>query len=497
MVHMEGSRVDVFDYIAEQIARLRDLNPKAWEDETTQDTIVKPPDLDESIAALFESNLSLYNTKELLRYGISCEAVSAISQWPYYDSYICMVEVLAKLSRNLPYRDIIKRSPKVKQRGGFEALNGNAEATGLQIVPRVPSIHDDLSPAEESEQPHSKAKHWASERSRGINQELANIMCIETRALQLQSYQFQVMHHIIERDFFPAGKKELLIGVSPLVKGDFLDVAYETRQDGADRRNFFHVKGLKNSGIVKAKMEATVLAACERKVDILIFPEILGSEEIVSQEFIDYVAQLAEEKGLPMPSVILWPTWWHNFRNELYVTDGSGDLICRQQKQYPFKYTDPVTAVSYAEDLQNIERVIHVIHIPQVGRLTLPICRDYLEPGYVHLMADSLESTFLLCPSYSKGKTQFDLTSPGEIKYGCFTVWINTCAARCNDVSCPEYVGLVSGPPAEGEYIRHLEPKCGGTCDEKLACLFLVHISMDHEANISCKHTYDEGVYPC
>ena len=498
----ENSYVNIFDFIAERIYHVHMLNPEAYESEDFRKTIVQPGDLDDEVSALFDAHPCLKNSRTLIRRGIPCDTATAICGWKHNGNFSYVYEFLLRLTRKIPVNDIIRYSTKVKEKCGFEALNNNVGETGIQITLKVKSINDPLEPAWEASEQDGAAgdqsgggKHWATERLPGINEDLSNVMYIELNDLEIKGARYKVVHHIVDRDFFAGGKKELVVGVSPLARDDFLEPSYEVRDEGGGPRRFFNVTGLKKADLVQDKIIAAAMEACDQGVDILMYAEMFGSRETVSEDFVKRMSDLADEAGLPMPSLILLPTWWHDHCNELYVMDGSGALVSQQQKQHPFVYTDDETGEGYAEDLQVTKHTVHVIHIPGLGRLTFPICRDYLQPEYLRLMAESLRSTFLLCPSYSRGKTQFDLTSSGEIKYGCYTVWINTCAATHDKASCPGYVGLVSGPLAEGDYIKRLEPACGGECGGRQdACLFVIRISMDHLASISYTHVHGSNV---
>lgn len=493
-----------YNLVAELICHLRQLDCSAYKSQDVRNTIREPDDLDSEVSLLFEQHPCLRDGKGLVSRGVPPETVAAIRSWKNDKSFIHVLEFLVRLTRVMRLEDILC-SPHVRTlESGFSTLNDNEEETGLQIIPRVRTINDLLDPAAGGEDPNEPAeqqggpgangKRWATERLPGINDELSHLYYIEKDQLQIGGEPCTVQHHIVGKDFFAGNKKEFVIGASPMVRGDFLEIAKETRSEGNGTRGFFGVTGLKEADVVQDKLQAAILEACRRDVDILIFPEMLGSGEVLGRDFFDRVEELAADEGLPMPSLILFPTWWHDHRNELHVMDGAGGTSCVQQKQYPFVYTDE-DGCSYAEDLQNGERVIHVVHVPGLGRLTFPICKDYLQEEYRRLMAETLRSTFLLCPSYSPGKTQFDLAAPGQIQYGCYTVWVNTCAANPLSGSSPEYVGLVSGPLAEGKYIHRLEPTCGGICGGgEDACLFVIRISMDRLANISYTHVHHMAV---
>ena len=227
------------------------------------------------------------------------------------------------------------------------------------------------------------------------------------------------------------------------------------------------------------------------------YPEMLGDASMFDStgNVSSFFAQLQEEAEAAEysgPAIILPPTWWHDKRNQLHVIDGSGGTICVQEKQNSFLYPDDKTKREYLEDLRGTPPVVQVLHVPYIGRITFPICKDYLVVAYRELLARVLRSTLMLCPSYSKGKFSFHISAPAELEYGCYSLWINTCSALPEEEAPPDYVGLIAAPNTD--FACSLKPQCKGQCGSADdPCLFLVEINRTGSAP---RITVREHIHP-
>lgn len=495
-----------FNVEAEWICHLRALDENMFFQHDLRKTFLPPQDLDKEVGELFQKLPYLSDGKLMIRFGVPQDEKKIVQQWIHYSDFTYMLHFLSAFTGKLSNEIIFASSyfysithtaeGKTKE---FESLNSNTEETGLLILPLVKTINDPLDPAREdssttseTEKPNTEKlkKHWATDRIPGIQVELAHTFYINKKDLEYSNHQYGVLHSVLQRHIFPENKKTLRIAVCPLAHKDILCMETYYKNVEKKEQGLCCADGLKNEDFVYDRIQAAFLTAGKERADIIIFPEMLGNEKIISQRFFAQIKEAMRSRGYPMPGLTLLPTWWHQNQNELYVMDASGKLLCTQQKQVPYIFEDK-DSISYAEDLRNPERVIHVVHIPDVGRFAFPICKDFLEEEYIRIMLRQLRTTFLLCPSFSPSKTQFDLTAPGVIKYGCYTIWCNTCAAYYLSEKPPAHVGLIAGPQAFEETMKVLCPNCEGNCgDESNACVFLVEISMDHTATITYRHIY-------
>ena len=491
-----------FNLIAAWISHLRKLNQDLFYQIQNEDkTFLRPQTLHTDVDALFKQLPEIDSAEEdggarLIRHGVPRDEIDTVQKWEFFHSFFHMLVVLARLDERLTKVKTMSswdlcriNQTKTGEIAEFESLNSNAEETGFLILPLVDTLNE---PPEETQTVNKR--HFAMDRHPGIQISLSNTFYVDREELVCNGRTYRVRNTILARHVFPENKQVLKLAVSPLARGDFLRLATRTEQRGGKTQNLVSVEGLKNSAFVHTRIRAACMEAGRRKADILIFPEMLGDSCSTGSEF--FYHDIKETmRGVPMPGLILLPTWWHDRRNELFVRDAGGALLCRQQKQtrYVFEAQD---GRRYAEDLQKPKPVIHMVHIPGVGRFAFPICRDFLDTQYIGLLLETLRATFLLCPSYSPKKTQFDLTAPGARQYGCYTVWCNTCAAIGEPPIPPAYVGVADGPRGPGTPEILLKPQCGGDCgDGNSPCVFLVEIQMKHFADMKCVHICRNGVH--
>lgn len=486
-----------FNVEAEWICHLRTLDKILFYQPDLRKTLRLPSDLEDEVEALFQTLPHTCDGKFLIRYGIPPDEKLAVQQWVHYSDFLYMLRFLGRYTEKLRCNWILSSSyffSITHEKDGtpkeFESLNSNAEETGLFILPKIQTIHDPLTPAAEEATVKGQKKHWATDRIPGIQDELSHTFYVDMNELMYKGHRYRAAHSVLQRHMFPEGKKHLRIAVCPVAHKDLLRIRTYDEESRTGDRGLCSAEGLKCPQFVHDKIRGAFLRACGENVDFLVFPEMLGDETILNPAFFSEIREEIRNSGYQMPGLILLPTWWHDHQNELYVLDASGKRLCIQQKQTAYLFEDE-TGAQYAEDLREPEQVIHMVHIPDVGILAFPICKDFLEDEYVRMMLRQLRATFLLCPSYSPYKTQFDLTAPGVIQYGCYSVWCNTCAAYYKSSRVPNHIGVVTGPQESLETMRLLSPACGGSCgDEEHACIFLVEISMDRSGSISCRHIY-------
>lgn len=261
-----------------------------------------------------------------------------------------------------------------------------------------------------------------------------------------------------------------------------LKVCYDYEKIPGGKQRLFSVNGFENPERIHERLRAAFLQACRESVDILAFPEMLGDAQLLSPDeeysrMFDAFAQEAEDEGLPTPFLIIGPTWWHDHSNEAHVFTNVSDRVCVQQKQ--FSFNDSSKSGNPREDLREPRREVEVIHIPKLGRLTISICKDLLTDDYRDLLMRTLRSTICICPSFSPGKTKFDLQAPRDRGYGCYVLWMNTCSAYEKNEPIPAYIGLISSP-VPGLSEQYFVPRCYGRCGgDSNVCLFTVKLSLD------------------
>lgn len=476
-----------YDFVAELISHSRKLNPGFFFNPASRESVKEEEDWTKAVDELLTKYPELADTRELCTFGIGPKTVNAIRSWKHYGDFFYVLTLLQRITRTMKWETIVDSSyVAVKNREGFEALNDNAEETGVYLFPRVSSLPIDG-------RAKSTPKQWLSRFSCGINQELSNICYFLKEDLVIEGQQYKVCHHIYQ-NFFMEGSTKLTIASSPLLCDAELDLSCITSLRAGENQRIFSVKGIKNLNRVLRRSRATFLEACRTGADILLFPEMLGNARLFFpgldfSKTISVWIEAAEAEGYPVPRLIVGPTWWHDQRNELYVLSNTGQRLFVQNKQFSFSYTPKGESKPYLEDLCISAPTIHVLHIPGLGRMVFPICVDFLHPKYTEFLVQKLYANMLLCPSYSPSKTLFSLSSASYLPYGSWVFWINSCSAPCaNGKGLPEYVGTVSSVREDGafetQYLCVPSECCCGKDDE--CCLFLQDIDLQTgEAHIT------------
>lgn len=130
--------------------------------------------------------------------------------------------------------------------------------------------------------------------------------------------------------------------------------------------------------------------------------------------------------------------------------------------QYPYSYEHQAfeNEGNLSGKIEDIEPDNHicVLHMPDVGRITFPICAD-----------------LILCPSFSKGFDAFiKLTNIGMAS-GCRIIWCNSCAVwhlydknkegvfHESDICCTGVSGARNYFPAKPE-VKCIKGQCADSC---------------------------------
>ncbi len=231
----------------------------------------------------------------------------------------------------------------------------------------------------------------------------------------------------------------LVIGVSPVTNKNVL----ETEENYIDNEWRFDVKGLKDEQLIKEKVFDILKEAIEKKVDILIFPEMLGTDDLV-KDVCDYL----ETDGNGYPKFTVLPSIWKNNKNESVVVDSIGDVVFRQNKHERYFYEKSIKEgeeekIKVWENITS-DKNIYILHWKGIGRIVVAICKDYIQTGYTDYLIQKLHATLILSPSFSTGSYGFQTTvSRGQI-YDCNTAWVNTCAAFKKDSESDENSNMIA-----------------------------------------------------
>ena len=287
-------------------------------------------------------------------------------------------------------------------------LNANREATGVGLLPKCSCVWE--------------RKHRLSHSYSRLDNYLFHFLLLENRVLD----ELVDVHFFLKPDFFPRFEKsgELKIAASPLSldRGfrmdfyeknsvDYFGITYNGNQNAAE------------NGLIWEK----IITAAANECDIAVFPEVMGNPDTVE----DIRGRLAAlDPGLreTMPSLIILPSVWNagTHMNTVTVLDRSGNILCRQNKQVPYRMSKD--GRDYLEDIRT-SQVISIFHYEGIGRIAILICKDFLLTDYMEKLMRSFKLSLIIVPSFSTGsydfRQSFDLCAHDD----CNVVWINTCAA--------------------------------------------------------------------
>lgn len=171
------------------------------------------------------------------------------------------------------------------------------------------------------------------------------------------------------------------------------------------------------------KIIKIIQKACEESVDILIFPEMLGSIKI--NDKIKNTLNELSFSGQRTPLLVIAPSVWENNKNELSVFSNIGQKLLTQQKIASYIHLED--GVKYKEALNKTSE-INVLHIEGLGRLTFPICKSFISPIFKSI-TEVVKPLLILCPSYSTSHHSFETKANAFASTDCNVVWCNCCRA--------------------------------------------------------------------
>jgi hypothetical protein len=373
---------------------------------------------------------------------------------------------------------------------GFSQLNSecSAKETGYLLLPDLGTFGDE-NKINKTTTPFEKIL-------------LKDLIVLQSSGLQTSNGQYYEVRNLLPMSYSHGNTYPqngiLRIAVSPVCdkwmlkdrpivkKGNFGTLEYCFANDGIIDENHIH-----------SRVNAAYQKACEQKAHILVFPEMYGTELLSMNA--DSVIDNANQEAAPL---VVMPSLWIKNENVSYVQDDSLSVLFGQHKFAPFLYNADSSRYQAPslEDLQNKEHVVYLYHIPDVGRVCICICKDFLMDSYRRMLSETLEASIILIPAFTPVIEHFT-NCMGELRHaGSYGIFINCCAAVCNrsgqytPVSANQAVGAVSLTKAISEEhdnsFRLLFPECGGNCGESASCcLFIIEITS--EGNIITEHIYE------
>lgn len=261
--------------------------------------------------------------------------------------------------------------------------------------------------------------------------------------------QYKIRNHILDPGIYgvcPDIQRELFVtaGLSPISKNIVLDVQTYEEKTAEYESNYFTVEPLNSKSVkdVKQILKKVLQDADQDEVDFLVFPEMLGTESMIRE-----LASELEKAPLRNIKFFVAPSVWekeekHNNTNTSYVINYEGNLLFGQDKLKPFpmKWDKNI----YMEDIKRCD-TIHIIHCSGYGSIAVPICRSELDEVVKDILVRRLNVKLLLCPSWSTGSYEFEISIMSGAERCCNTVWCNTCSALTDKKADEKVIGIITG----------------------------------------------------
>lgn len=216
----------------------------------------------------------------------------------------------------------------------------------------------------------------------------------------------------------------LRVGFSPLSRHLNLNVSEYYK----DNIRYFSVDSSENSEKVKQLVLSVLEDAKKEKVDILLFPEMIGSSGLVDA-VTEHLENYYADEGEEYPSLIFLPSIWENHQNYVVVLTRDGERICAQKKQYPYDGPVELGQEAAIEDIDP-DKILYLIHCRGLGRIAVMICKDFLMEEYLELVLQILKARLILVPSMSTGEYDFKTHANVCEHSDCCVIQCNCCSAE-------------------------------------------------------------------
>lgn len=335
----------------------------------------------------------------------------------------------------------------------INSLNNNVSETGIILLPRCKCAWE--------------REHRLIQNGIELIHIMDNLYYIEAdengELESIQGEKFQIQNFLVKKSFFKQAfdRGYLKVGFSPVTKEDCIKESVKINEVDGGRKFSVELDADKKTFLMK-RIERIMDEAKEQDVDIMIFPEMLGSDEINNFIKEKLMNSFGEKE---YPSLVIAPSVWKNKRNTCSIFSHLGDIIAEQDKQYPFFWKKEAAY----EGIEPI-RKIAIFHCNGIGRIAIIICADALSHEFKKILYEKLKISFLIIQSYSSGYYDFELAKSYSSNFDVAGIWINSCSALEKDNKC---IGL-GFQFGKKEYVQNEKKyyRCNcEMCEER--CLFM------------------------
>lgn len=293
----------------------------------------------------------------------------------------------------------------------YTALNSNSEETGILIIEKV------------------RCKWEHTEIRNSFEAVLKNFYYVDCFALK----NITTINYAFDSSLAFDNKNILKLAISPVTKEKTVEFStpYERKNEKTNaNQKLFRVERVINENSITERVLNNILKAGENHVDVLVFPEMLGT-----QCMLDKIKENLLGKEREIPLIIVFPSIWKKTDNDEMNQNQSsvflqGEELFQQKKYADFKYLSNGTCVY--EDInrkRDEEKIIHILHIEDIGRICVIICYDYLEEQNREGIVKNFHPTLICSPSFSTGSFDFRILAQHNFSRNCNWIWCNTCSA--------------------------------------------------------------------
>ncbi len=290
-------------------------------------------------------------------------------------------------------------------------------------------------------------------------------------------------------------RRELRIMVSPVTGEKAVEITEPYTKSGSQ---FTAVKSIRSEteNRIKEKALNILKQAAAEEADILVFPEMLGTEAIAESIMLELENRetIVDNK---FPALTMCPTIWKDHVNYCRVLNDTGEMICEQQKHHGVDLSDHIWN-DLKEDLRGAsardhyvkedirsDQKIYVLHCYGIGRIAVVICKDFIITGYLKIIVEKLRISLVIVPSFTCNDYQFKLIMPKYAELDCNIVWLNTCSARwlskAGEMKADVTSAFLSGKGGVDAQQKGMKDFCGKQCKCEEECIHTYRISLDME----------------
>lgn len=332
----------------------------------------------------------------------------------------------------------------------YEALNSNLSETQIAIVPKV-------------------SCGWEHRQIRqGINNILQSFYYIDYKNFDSD---YKITHYNIIKRGFLKNERVLKIAVSPVTKNETVKFSepYSTvNEHTGEQQLVFRVDTVLNGQELTYQIINKIFKAGKEGADILVFPEMLGTEKML-----ETVLEAIRGEANAVPALIMFPSIWRKTENDennenfCPVIFRGREVLFTQKKYGDFHYEK--NGFQVYEDINRkdgSEKEFHLIHIDGIGRICIVICYDFLAEDIRKAIMENLKPTLICTPSFSTGSFNFEILAQAGFEASCNWAWCNTCSAMHQTEKRENFqtVGMITTLSKKCD-LKDVQTRCKGAAD--------------------------------